>query len=299
LSRWYVLATLAAVGTFVAGVVLCAFRGWHAPRPEAIALLTVGAFAAGVVLAGRRFAESDDPFDYHERLSARVIHPAGPAVAALGSLLFATLATAAVVALLDEWTSLVLASLVGSAWVATLPLQPILARALAERRLEVGLDAVLVGSRRIWFRDVAAAEARGRLLSMRLREGSERLLLTARPEVATRFAELVAARAAPEELPAGLERAGRSLDAWRAELCAADYRTRRLDPEEAERVLRSGSATRDQRMAAALVLADAGQQGRVLALRSSFVDTSMRIALERIAEGSIRDSWIEWTERDG
>ena len=99
-------------------------------------------------------------------------------------------------------------------------------------------------------------------------------------------------------IPPALARAGRKLAEWRAALTSSDYRTALVSADEAERVLLSGSAARDERIGAALVLASLGARDRIAQAKHSLVDASMRVALERIVDDTLDDRWIVWTEND-
>ncbi len=63
-------------------------------------------------------------------------------------------------------------------------------------------------------------------------------------------------------------------------------------------MLLSGSAARDERIGAALVLASMGARERVAQAKHSLVDASMRVALERIVDDTLDDRWILFTEND-
>lgn len=110
------------------------------------------------------------------------------------------------------------------------------------------------------------------------------------------------ARRSGNEMPEGalelLDRNGRSVEAWRAELrrLAArgeSYRETALAAERLAEVVGDPDATPERRIGAAVVLAgtsDAGVRRRVRIAIDACADGDMRIALERAAEGEISET---------
>jgi hypothetical protein len=286
---------------FAIGLVACGLSEWHAPPSAVIATMFLVGLGAGVVLARMRFVEVARPLDANQKIYTRSASARTLVFSAFAALVVGTLGSIFVVWMLSDWHSLLFASLVGSLWMATVPLHAALAHALAEREVVLGSDALdrtsAVGSDRVWLRDVASAGARGNELVLRLRDGGETHVPLA-SGVATTLAARITELVAPLELPPTLARAGRALPAWRADLASPDYRTQTLGEDDAERVLRSGRATRDERIGAALVLVSLGARERVERARDAFVDVPTRIALTRVLDDTIDERWLDWPRLD-
>lgn len=174
-------------------------------------------------------------------------------------------------------------------------------RAFAPHKLSIGEDGVAVDraflpiDEVLWF---AVHEPQGRPRGLLIgRRGDEPLILTFRapPE---RYGELVRlltdklseARAKRAQELRPLERAGRSLAAWRAgveraALTAGDFRNVGLTSDQIEGVLADPAAPADQRLGAALALRAQGSSlERVRIAAVATAAPRLRVALERIAE---------------
>ncbi len=277
---------------FACALASCAFNDWHAPHTDAIVALLTTAIALGTWCARRQLVARSAPLDHHGVLSTRSGTARTLVFAALGGLVVGTLGSYAVVVVLDSWTSLVVASIVGSTWIGALPLFPIVVHRMAERKVKVGLDAVAIGGAHVWLRDIERAEARDHSIVVIRRDGSQLTIACATERIARDFAELITTRAGLMDVPPMLARQGRTLATWRAELASPDYRTALVSLDDAERVLLSGAAARDERIGAALVLASLGARERVAKARDSFVDPAMRNVLDRIVDDTLDDSLI-------
>ena len=193
------------------------------------------------------------------------------------------------------------------------------------RRAVIGVDGVTIrglGTQRfVPFDSVRRAKADERGVQLELTSGEEVLLSTApnpgRPRLdptpnPTGQALWDRMRQAVEAGRLGtdddsrfaiLDRAGRSLEAWRAELAAlgagkasnATYRNAALDRDELLRVVRDGSAPAERRIGAALAIGASGEASFRKDLRIA-VDTCsnerLRIALTKAAEGQVDEDEV-------
>jgi hypothetical protein len=175
--------------------------------------------------------------------------------------------------------------------------------------LEIGADGVRVwqlGRRRFFhYRDIVG----GRLLMGRDRWRFE-LDLRGRPaarilagalevsaarEIIDRILEEREAYAAStlgDDVAHALDRQGRSLELWRAEvtrlLAGSDYRTVRISVDEALRTLESAAAPPALRLGAAMALTGGGvpdAASRIRGVAQASLDAKLRAALESIAAG--------------
>jgi hypothetical protein len=101
-----------------------------------------------------------------------------------------------------------------------------------------------------------------------------------------------AEQAASAEAAVRLDRKDRPLAEWRAALVAEDgaYRARALPIDEVFAVLEAPATSPERRIAAAVVLAAAGQADRVRAVAPRLVDERTRRALEQAAAGKLDDA---------
>lgn len=179
----------------------------------------------------------------------------------------------------------------------------------ARRELTVGLDGIEHRSRRgnklLRFVDVTTVRSEHDELVVRLRDGTEHRLLAdpADPaersaiEARVREAMAVARAKAGTHSVAGalLERAGRSMAEWRDAAAqvltaATGFRDAHVAPDELGAVIDDTTATAEQRVAAAIALAGRPEhRPRVRLAADTAAQPALRVALERIAEGTVDD----------
>jgi hypothetical protein len=278
-------AALVSGATFALGMIGCAVKAWHAPEPGVIAAIYLAGVSAGIGLVARDRNEGPNA------ARALRVRSTGPATLLLAAILGAVTAAggaALVAAAINDIEPLFLASLIGSLWMGTYPLHPILAQRVLEAEIQIGLDAVRVGRTVIPYSDIRSATADGRMLAIE-RSSGPRLARRLPNEAVTRtFAESIADRTKRVETGAGrIGREGRALEAWKRDLLSPDYRAAAISSEEAARILEAGGATPDQRIGAALILAKAGEQERIRTSAASCVEPATRSALERVADATL------------
>src|SRR3954464_508897 len=108
----------AAIAIGCVAVMMCAANGGHAPSGAAIMALYFGALVSGLALTRFRAVRDARPHDYEEGVMTRAAGAEILGGAAGGSCVESAIASFVVVELLEDWTSLESASLVGSAWIA-------------------------------------------------------------------------------------------------------------------------------------------------------------------------------------
>ena len=208
----------------------------------------------------------------------------------------------------------VITPLAPAVWVA-LTAAMIGASALLTRSPEVvvGADGVTIRRRLrqrvLRFDQITAVSGEGASLVLTLTDGSKEkidagLVATERiPALAARIRDAKAAVAGSSAAPRGaalLARAGRSLADWRAAIVelvqrSKGYRDVSLSPEDLERALGAPESTAEQRIGAALALADLGAEEARPRLRiAAEVSASpkLRAALEKIADTGIDEEAV-------
>jgi len=163
----------------------------------------------------------------------------------------------------------------------------------------VGADGATLATRRgrrfVARRDVARVDEEADAVRVVLVDGSVETLALARGDaLRDRLVEALRRDAGSTAGPL-LERAGRSLDAWRAALVElVDGRGYRgVSIEDVDAVLVSPTATPEQRVGAALALAATpgrGRRERVRVAAESIVDERLRVALEKAADDTLEDA---------
>ncbi|HEY4120496.1 MAG TPA: PH domain-containing protein [Byssovorax sp.] len=185
-----------------------------------------------------------------------------------------------------------------------------ISRRFGPPRVVVGADGVWIEqgkrSRFLKLGDIVCAEIKFGGLRLELNHGEvvwaagveldRRALAAAR----LRIEEAMRAAASPHEGASAttlLERRGRAIDAWRAEVATlvtgacGGYRRLGVTVDDAVAVVSSASASAEQRIGAALALAAASDQGvaelrpRVRIAAAACASPHLRVALESIAEG--------------
>jgi hypothetical protein len=214
-------------------------------------------------------------------------------LAAISGAVTAAGGAALVASAINDVQPLFLASLIGSLWMGTYPLHPILVRRILEAEIRIGLDAVRVGRIVIPYSDIRTVTANGRMLEIE-RHSGPRLARRLPNEAVTRtFAESIAERTKRVEIGAGrVGREGRPLEAWKRELLSPDYRAAAISSDEAARILEAGGTTPDERIGAALILAKAGEQERIRISAASCVEPAIRSALERVADDRLDEEAV-------
>lgn len=168
----------------------------------------------------------------------------------------------------------------------------------------VGADGVTIATRRgrrfVARRDVARVDEGADAVRLVLVDGSvETLALAEGDALRGRLVEALRREGGSTAAAPLLERAGRSLDAWRAALAElVDGRGYRgVSIEDVGAVLVSPTATPEQRVGAALALAattDRGQRERVRVAAESIVDDRLRVVLEKVAgDDALEDADVE------
>jgi hypothetical protein len=190
-----------------------------------------------------------------------------------------------------------------------------LATRLGTTTLSVGAEGVVVerllGRRIVWREDLEGAVVEGDALVFH--QGRRELLRVRAPAEAARAAAVAiqdalwAAPAQRSRVP-GLARAGRSMEAWVADLRAlakprGGYRDAGVDRADLAAVVKDGAALREQRIAAAVALSASGGEDARTALRiavDACVDPPLRRTLELVAEGEVEaDALEEAMEAEG
>ncbi len=305
-SAWKRVAVVAAVVVFIAGMIGCAINGWHAPSlVYLIPLFAVAVvFGMGVNLLRARWLgpsplQADDAI-LEVTSTTHVNH----ALAAVIGVITSMISGIGLGMAMSGWTDLFLASIVGSLYMATWPLQVIAAHAFVSGRLSIGLDAIRIDGHVVPFHAIRGLEvdaARGTLI-VQTPDGVLRHACTSlgmardlQERIASRLASNVSAEAAPR-----VAREGRTLDAWRNELLSPSYRSREVTSEEATRILTSAAATPDERVGAALILAGRAEgeardqdRARIRVAAAACVDRKLRVALEHVASDELEEAMLE------
>ncbi|MEZ4247516.1 MAG: hypothetical protein R3B99_04670 [Polyangiales bacterium] len=159
------------------------------------------------------------------------------------------------------------------------------------RRVVIGHDGVRIGETFVPATQIESVEARVRWeLTIRTHDGTEHVapIGTSSDERAQWLAECVRAiaRDAGEDV-AALGRAGRELDAWRADLeskVRAGYRDGVLTTERIERVLDDPTAAPDRRLGAAMALLEATPEPRRDAVRVRVAELGEAVADDGLAK---------------
>lgn len=194
----------------------------------------------------------------------------------------------------------------------------LLVRALVPARVVIGTDGIAVermfGRTFIPYSQLTEVASRRGAVVLQLRGGSSLALPTGpryagsrtradeSPHTAllNRIEEARAAgrsRSIESACAADLDRAGRSLEAWRQHLrglvVSESYRRASVGREEIAAVLEDASAPPQRRIAAALVLAhgdDAASKLRIADVVRTCADENLRAALEAAAEGELTEA---------
>jgi hypothetical protein len=289
--RSFKLAAIAGATTFILGMIGCASEGWHAPPMFAIAAIYLAGIVAGVLAMRQASGERATGFapdvellrSPTTRVEAHIVASLLGAATALGG-------AVVVATLIDHVEPLFLASVLGSAWMGTYPFHPIVALRLLRGEIAVGLDGIRMGRNLVPFAEVLGARADGTNLEIACRSGQRFVRSMPSAAVTNLLAERINAKAGAPAAPPGprrLGRQGRSLETWRRELMSSDYRESAVRSEEASLILAAGSSAPDERIGAALVLAEAGARDRVRVAASACLDPRVRVALERVADDSL------------
>lgn len=183
----------------------------------------------------------------------------------------------------------------------------------SRRELTVGLDGLEHVSRRgralVRFTDLAGVRSEGTELVLELRDGREQRLLAdpsdpdERAAIEARIREAMAvarAKTGDHSVAAALlDRAGRSLSDWRAAAArvltaATGFRDAMVGPDDLGAVLDDATATAEQRVAAAIALAQhPDHRPRVRVAAETIASPKLRVALERAADGELDDGALE------
>jgi hypothetical protein len=148
------------------------------------------------------------------------------------------------------------------------------------RAVDLGVRLCLRGGRSILVPSIAAV-SNARLEALKLR-----------------IAEAMSLRdAAPRQALSQLDRAGRTVPAWRAALAAlsrrgGDYRAAGLSTEDLEALLVSPDAGAERRLGAAVALSAGNHPGaseRIRLAAAQCASERLRVALEKVSEGSADD----------
>jgi len=305
-TAWIRVAISAVIVTFTAAMVGCAVHDWHAPSMPVLAVIWIIGilFGNGAALLRRKSMTSEAPVDADEIASGALVRVRNAArfrlvVASLVACVTSAIGAVVVATTIADWRTLVLASFVGSLWMATYPLHVVVADAILEKRITVGLDGVRIGSRHVPYRAMKKVSAEDDVLEIQGRDG--RIFRNRCPSVATAraLADGIHAQIASTESAANARtaREGRRLDEWKRALLASDYRAPEMSSDEAARIMRSGGARPDERIGAALVLAGRGGDDvvvreRIRVAASDCVDPKLRVALERVADDRLDDETL-------
>jgi hypothetical protein len=282
---------------FVAAMIECWDHGWHSPDMNALLLLWMlgMVFGIGVVFradVGQLTVHRSDwlVVGTASRFTALAACVLGVLTSSVGAVVVATA--------IEDFKNLVVASILGSLWMATYPLHPAIWQRLLVRDLVVGLDGVRIGRKTtIPFVEIRAAHARARALEIEGKSGARWIRLLPTWAIANTVVARVRSRLAVDADVRGgrspLARAGRPLEAWKRALVSPDYRAAAISTEEAAQVLVAGGAPLDERIGAALVLARSGDAERVRVAAAACVDRRVRVALERAAEDRLDEATLE------
>jgi hypothetical protein len=292
---------------------------WHAPSVEVLVpLFAFGIlFGLGVnLLRARAVGPSADEPDDAIAVGAPLRQPpivdvtsTSHSTHALAALLGAVTSLFSGILLglaMQDWQQLFLASLVGAIYMGTWPLQVVAAHALLAPRLSIGIDGVRVDRRRVPFHEIreAVVSAQDGVIEIRCHDSAVVRHRCTSLEVARDLTAKISARLAssspPEVATTRVARDGRSLEAWRRELLGAAYREREITNDDASRILRSGAATPDERVGAALILAGRAEgedrdreRTRIRVAASACIDRRLRVALERVADDELDDATLD------
>jgi hypothetical protein len=311
-SVWKRVAFVAAAVIFVVAMLACLERGWHAPRPAILVpLFALGIlFGVGVSMLRAR-SLGPAPVDPEDAIiDVTSTRHTTHALAALIGAVTSLVSGVGLGLVMGGWQELVGASVVGSLYMATWPLQVLAANVVLEQRLSIGIDGVRVGRRHFPFRTLRAAttDAKDGSITLHCEDGTVLRHRCASLEMARDLSERIAARLASRSLvdaaTTRVARDGRTLDAWRRELLAPDYRESAITQEAATRILHSGAATPDERVGAALILAGRSDGGddrqrertRIRLAAAACIDHRLRVALEHVAEDRLDEATLDALE---
>ena len=284
---------MSAAAIFIAAMVACWDRSWHAPDFGTLFALWAVGTAVGIILTlradvGRLVIHRSDWL-----VAGTTTRFTAIAACVIGAITSFAGAVAVAMAL-GGVPHLVLASILGSLWMATYPLQPVVWHLVFVQRLVVGVDGVRIGLVTVLFSEIRGARARGRAVEIESTRGHRWIRLLPTWAIADTVVERIRSRlGAPDGGRSPLARAGRPLEAWKRALLSPDYRAAAISTDEAARVLTAGGASKDERLGAALVLARAGEAERVRVVASACVDRRVRVALEQAAADRLDDPTLE------
>ncbi len=241
--------------------------------------------------------------------------PVGGCIAAFGSFVLPIAGIIASISLLASPMGSRVQGVSGLVLAAITLVFALLVRALIPPRVVIGTDGIAVertfGRTFVHHSRVTEVSSRRGAVVLHLRGGGSLSLPTGAryassrsraeesPHTAllNRIEEARAAgrsRASPSACAADLDRAGRSLEAWRQHLRAListeSYRRASVGKEEIAAVLEDASAPPQRRVAAALVLAqgdDAAIKLRIADVVRTCADEDLRAALEAAAQGEL------------
>jgi hypothetical protein len=300
---------MAAVGsalfTFILGMVGCAEHSWHAPRDWAIGVIYAVGIAFGLWIVRLRASALPRAVVWDDETGGLIrTCRADPTTVARASVIGAATALGGaglVVLAIDPLRELFVASVLGSLWMATYPLHAVFVHWLLEEPLVVGVDGVRIGRRNVSFGSIrnALAIAGGTSLEIHRKGESTIRYVCSTPLSAVALAERINRRVESSNdvdvLRTRVARDSRSLDAWKRDVLARDYRSSEVSADDAMRVLRSGTASPDERIGAALVLAGRSDESReqIRIVAAECVNPRLRVALERTAEDALDDETLE------
>ena len=290
------LRTFGAVALmYGATLIACWIYGWHAPAPAVYAALVALGLLMGAWLAWARDRERSKVFSFLRIFEVYCAPPGTLFYASLIAAVSSVVGAGFLTAVMYDWTWRILASLIGAAYMATIPLQLLGIHSMLTTKLLVGLAAIELAIPLHWRQvelcnvTFARIDPRGLLLGVRGEPSPVQVPMSR--EAADRLAALVTERTKPVDVPTMLARGHRTVDQWKRDLTTVDYRTSSIDVDTLDRVLNAGVCSIEERMGAALMLAAAGEHERVKDAAWSMVHYDTANALHAVARQD-PDRWL-------
>ncbi len=293
--RWlYVAMPSVAIGVMM--IVACVAKDWHAPALPVALILVAGAIGLGAV-GGRAMLALGSELTRREIESLSVVRVRSVAKGSLALGIVLALACAGVATTIAYFALAdaprVAASLFAGAYVAAVNALAATMVVLAARPVVVGVDGVRIGTRMLRWSELRAVGISGSSLVFVGHDDTSVTASFTSPHLAAAIQDRALTRIeSAADAPALLDRKGRSAEAWRQELTSPMYRKGQLSPDDAERIVASGSATHDERVGAAIVLAHASRADRVRVVAESVVEPRLRVALEKAAAETLDDDTL-------
>lgn len=214
----------------------------------------------------------------------------------------------------DHWLGVL--ALMGPLWVISSVGAWLCLRPLVSTTLRIGTDGLsirrVLRPRFVPRVEIAGVGVRGAALVVERRSGSPIVVTTSGADEAAALARRIEdalagqAAAAPVEALATLDRAGRPLAEWKRAIVAllgdsAGYRRAGIVADDLFSVLEDGAVRPERRVAAAMALASSGEpaaKARVRAAADACVNTKLRIAILRAADGEIDEGALAAAEEE-